>query len=325
MKIRCTDCSKRIGIDDAFAGGVCRCPYCNALVFVPEERQPAEGAEGRAAPMIRPQTPDEMEAVAKARGQETIPIATPVKIQGIVTIVLIGVLALMVLGMAAVLIKSCKRHTRPPEEAVTQGEGATVNPFTMEKSQGSVVAGNVKLDSPIVYVLDGGGSMREVFNFAVAITRLSIRTLRESDQFTVLLCRDKGSGEEGTSRPAQGELFMPGGYLPGKGESESEVKKFLETVTPVGATDTPGALQAAMERKPKTIVLFARKLVDDALEVGAKAKEQGIRIVTVTMDSDESVQKSMAELAKAAGGQSRSYSFSSLQTFRGDSKVPPLD
>ena len=35
MKIRCTDCSKKISIDDAFAGGVCRCPYCSTLVFVP--------------------------------------------------------------------------------------------------------------------------------------------------------------------------------------------------------------------------------------------------------------------------------------------------
>ncbi len=36
IKIRCADCRKRISVDQGFAGGMCRCPYCKSIVLVPE-------------------------------------------------------------------------------------------------------------------------------------------------------------------------------------------------------------------------------------------------------------------------------------------------
>ncbi len=35
-KIRCSECRKKISVDEAFAGSMCRCPYCKAIVMVPK-------------------------------------------------------------------------------------------------------------------------------------------------------------------------------------------------------------------------------------------------------------------------------------------------
>jgi len=58
IKIRCVDCKKKISIDEAFAGGVCRCPYCTAIVYVPDESNTKKSKKGRAeAPKRRPEAP----------------------------------------------------------------------------------------------------------------------------------------------------------------------------------------------------------------------------------------------------------------------------
>ena len=35
IKIRCTKCRRKLWVDEAFAGGVCRCPHCRELFLVP--------------------------------------------------------------------------------------------------------------------------------------------------------------------------------------------------------------------------------------------------------------------------------------------------
>ncbi len=51
LRIRCHRCRKRISIDEAFAGGYCRCPYCKAITWVPG------GAESPAGALARPERP----------------------------------------------------------------------------------------------------------------------------------------------------------------------------------------------------------------------------------------------------------------------------
>lgn len=41
VKIRCSECRKKIAVDEAFAGSMCRCPYCKSIVQVP--RLPGSG------------------------------------------------------------------------------------------------------------------------------------------------------------------------------------------------------------------------------------------------------------------------------------------
>ena len=55
MKIDCPECNKRILIDEGFAGGVCRCPYCKALAFVPGEMGATSAGKRPDAPTARPE------------------------------------------------------------------------------------------------------------------------------------------------------------------------------------------------------------------------------------------------------------------------------
>src|SRR5947199_233426 len=36
IRINCTNCKAQLSIDDAFAGGVCRCQYCGTIQTVPK-------------------------------------------------------------------------------------------------------------------------------------------------------------------------------------------------------------------------------------------------------------------------------------------------
>ena len=41
ITISCNKCSRTLELDDAFAGGVCRCGTCGAIQHVPRELRPA--------------------------------------------------------------------------------------------------------------------------------------------------------------------------------------------------------------------------------------------------------------------------------------------
>src|SRR6187431_1867896 len=47
ISINCTNCQAGLSIDDAFAGGVCRCQHCGTIQTVPSRKK--EGPGGTAA------------------------------------------------------------------------------------------------------------------------------------------------------------------------------------------------------------------------------------------------------------------------------------
>ena len=115
IKIRCTSCSKKISVDDAFAGGMCRCPYCTETVSVPDKRSRGKGKGGRPdspnsrpdAPPVEPVVPVEpTESVAApapapatvkstpaAPAAHQIPVANPVRTQWVLLVVLLAVMS----------------------------------------------------------------------------------------------------------------------------------------------------------------------------------------------------------------------------------------
>lgn len=312
MKIYCTECRKKISIDDAFAGGVCRCPYCRALVFVPIDSEGLEGVAGRtASPTARPTTPEDLRAVAESKGQKTIPMADPVKIQGIVTMVLLGMLLAMAV-VAGVLFLAGRNggNGEPVVDPSAFSDGPVVNPFQKDEAiEGAWVAGNVRVQSPILYVIDGGDTMKDLYDFCVAITRISIRHLSDDDSFTIVLSRDLD----------EKDLFMDEKYH--TGADERAAKKFLTQHNCRGMSDLPRALKAALDRKPKTIVLFSAKPVDDLMDLAKAAAEKGVKIITIAMGDQPGMKESMKKLAEAGKGHTRWYVESNLN----DYKVPTLD
>jgi len=311
MKIRCSRCRKRISIDEAFAGAVCRCPYCEATVFVPGKVSLAAGGRDETA-QARPETPAEIAAGAKApaavrtaiAGGE-VPLARPVMIQGVVSIVLTGLLVVVMGGMALLIAfpRSQPAPTQPdkipPPATPSVPPAPQVGPFTVGP-EGPTVAGDVRIETPVIYCLDAGGGMRNVFDFAVWMTRASLKSLRKDDRFSVMACMEDE------------DKLMPGHWRDADQAGRSAAKRFLEPIERLGATDLDRALRAAVALKPKTIVLFTNKPVD-ADRLAKTADAGGVRIVAISLDGDSETDASLARLAKAAGGEFRTFSFSRLQ------------
>jgi hypothetical protein len=306
IKIRCSECRKKISIDEAFAGGMCRCPYCKAIVYVAEaETTPGEGVRPP-APTGRPDMPQARPAAPGAAvpppppgapAAEHIPMARPVKIQGIITIVLLALLALMVAGGVALTLMYVRGPQYDPQPVPDDDQPVDL----LGVSRRGPAVADVKLArDAVLYVLDGGSGMRDTFDAAVVMTENSILSLTEKGTFGVLLCRE---GED----EFLSEDFQPGGE---KGRTAAQER--LRGIAPSGATDLPRALKAALERKPKTLVLFARKPVDDCLDLAQQAKEQGVTIHALVVDGDPEVNQSMKALAEATGGTARVVSKSEL-------------
>jgi len=57
VKVRCSDCKKKIAVDDAFAGSVCRCPYCKSIIMVPEKDEIESINTRTSKPQKRPDKP----------------------------------------------------------------------------------------------------------------------------------------------------------------------------------------------------------------------------------------------------------------------------
>ena len=315
IKIRCSECRKKVSIDEAFAGGMCRCPYCKALVFVPEESGQFPAGTRPAAPQSRPDAPSPGRPAAPGtppppppppgaplaaeQDHEHIPMARPVKIQGIITIVLLALLVLMVAGgiTAAVHLLPDGPQPKPGDDPndYVPPEGPLV--VTVQKAGVSDIA---FAKGPVIYCIDAGSSMRTTFDGAHAMVRTSVESLKKSDlRFTILLC-----GEEE-------DKFMSPEYVDGGEKGSGAAKEFLELIQPGGASDISRSLKAALARKPGTIVLVSSKPVDEAIGVAEEARQQGVVIHAIHIwgdFEDPDTAASMKKLAEAADGQSRSHS-----------------
>jgi len=310
MRIRCSDCSKKISIDEAFAGGVCRCPYCKALVHVAGGNDAAAGTARPAAPTERPEaaasipagaSESDVMAVSGAEEQH-IPTAQPVRLQGIVTLVLLGAMLLMLAaGVVGVITFLSGDDYAAPDELA--------NPF-IPNSSGPAIAG-MAIDTPVVYIIDGGSSMRNMLDYGIGIVYASVRSLRSRDEFTIML-----AGEDD-------DALMEGGYRDGDDEGRKAAWEFLDASHVDGEADISRAVRAAMalDPEPDTIVLVAQGPMVDQMAVAEEAAQKGIVLLTVGLDCNQDFQEMMQSWASRTGGQSQWYGFATLSQF--SREAPP--
>src|SRR5687767_7309590 len=76
ISVICTQCRTQLDMDDAFAGGVCRCQYCGTIQTVPSlsklKRQTAPtGAASPAAPAMTPASPQPHGGAGPAASEPT--------------------------------------------------------------------------------------------------------------------------------------------------------------------------------------------------------------------------------------------------------------
>jgi hypothetical protein len=336
IKIRCTECTKKISIDEAFAGGVCRCPYCKAIIMVP-------GGEGGQPEGVRPDAPADRPAAPVAAGapavaaqapldHQNVPMAKRVAIQNYLMLVVVGLAVLVMFIGAYMLISGMSHSGEKPQAESNAAFVEPPNPFVASKEgSGAKIAYDVMLNTPVVFVIDAGSNSTNTFDMSAAISRVSIRSMSASDQFAILVSMtDPGQtlatgtvvSQETASAPgASGtlDLLMKGGMQAGGSGGDQAAKAFFDEIyasgkAGSGKTDIMRTLKAALDMKPKTIVLFTRKDLSDSMSLAQQAHTDGVKIVTLCMNAvDSDMVASQKKFAEETGGESRSYGYSKLQ------------
>ena len=332
IKIRCSDCRKKISIDEAFSGGVCRCPYCTALVFVPAEAPtiarparpagPGDRPEAPGAPAAKPsvaQAQQAKDAIAAAETEGThVPVAAPVRLQGIATIIMLAVLLALLCGGTYMIGTKLRSSSRSDKNGPGGGNNADrtnrpggagkFNPFLGTGSLGGPGIDGMKIDSPVIYCIEGGSSMHNTLNYAVAMTRVSVRSLTGDHKFNILL------GEEGGADEGSWYRFLLNDYNGGGEAGEHAIKGPLDQVAGNGAPNVTKLIAAALaaDPKPNTIVFFACKPIPEAEELGKLAKDKGVKIVTICLTDEKDIVQLMAKIAEGSGGTSRNHSIREL-------------
>jgi DNA-directed RNA polymerase subunit RPC12/RpoP len=322
IKIRCSECSKKISIDEAFAGGACRCPYCKAIVMVPgESRSVADARPSAPRPDAPGDVPDEAAAAAVVV-PEDVPMADPVAIQSYAAVVVIAMLIVaMLVGVVLVVIHMKGGETKPaqtPEELLQVA--APVNPLK-PTIEGPSVAGDVKIAAPVVYVIDCGDSMEELIDFSAKIVSVSVDSLKTDEKFTVIMAMSRSDASRETAETVKlpaGTVMFKSAMVSGGEESEKEALKFmtgLEETRPTGKVDVTPAIKAALAMNPKTVVVFTNKTIDGADALTEAAHKAGASLATMAMDADEDVKDGLKKLADSTQGQSRAYTKGALQAW----------
>lgn len=324
MRIRCTGCKKKISVDEAFAGGMCRCPYCKAIVKVPDRASSSVGSPDRPdrpdAPPGRPQSPGGRQAPEKATkvkvlGPDDIPMADPVKIQGIVTLLLILCLVAMC-SIGGYVVWQITHKPNPRElswqELVRQGNlnVDTSNPF-VANSSAPAVAGNIKVESPIIYVLDCGGSMQEPMGYAAKMVRASVRSLPKDGKFNILSLHDGGN------------KWMVDGLEFGGSLGVEKAKQETKDLLPSGRTDLVSGIKQAINAKPKTLVFFSKKTIDenDVKDLVSAAKAGGIALIGICFTADTDAMKSYTDVSEKTGGKSKAFGMAELDSLMNKPEV----
>lgn len=324
IKIRCTSCSKKISVDDAFAGGMCRCPYCTETVSVPAKRSRGKGgrpdtsASRPDAPFVEPvaapapASATEASTPAAPAAAHHIPVANPVRTQWVLLLILLAVMASA--GIVAVIWLARQQERQQPDSGQAEVEVKDVNPFDVapvsETGKAAIAAiAGMKIRAPVVYCVDNSAGMRKTFDAVSAMTQASIESLGQDRRFALLLCARRDA--DGNERV----WVMPGGYRPGGPDGKAKADGFLEAVDCFGDVDLPGTIAKALELKAKTIVLCGRMKVADPEQLGAKAKAGGATIVTVSITDDDERAASLAALAEASGGDNRRFTIDELESW----------
>ena len=325
MKIRCQHCRKKISIDDAFAGGFCRCPYCNEIVPVPSR---GKSASVEARP-VRPESPQEVQQSPRIgpispESAESLPMANPVRIQGIITIVLSGFLLLILAFGIALLMKArASQNSKEGKKVNHTAKEVQVQPSNKQDSETVFpepainplttkgIAG-MNFASPVIFILDGTSSMQQSFDLGVALIRYSILAMEAGEKFNLIIACEEGL------------LSLSNDWLGGGEKGDERVKKFFSAYAPAGAADLFPAVARAISKRPKSIVIIANRPVKDADKIIDEAVKASVKIYIVAFEPLEAdVKEIMKTLASKTGGDFRHLTTSEIMEWIDDAEPLP--
>ncbi|MGD0461416.1 MAG: hypothetical protein ABSB74_02905 [Tepidisphaeraceae bacterium] len=275
INITCTSCKKVLSIDDAFAGGVCRCQFCGTIQTVPakasSQKAIAGAAKGsktlfenkaRSAGAGSGSGLDDLADVVQSSGlsdsrlrkQPPSPPPRPTNLMPLLGLAAAVIIVLLVVVLVLVFRGSAspKGSSAPEADSAVPDRSAAANPAHQEPS-----FCGVPINQPVVvYVMDNGSSSAEVLDPMESAMFKSIESLGPDRQFQVLFWNPQTETYPTARQPAFAVK-----------DNIEAARKRLQDVTAAGSTDPLPSLQRALADDPGQIMLITAKAgdLDDSL------------------------------------------------------------
>ena len=324
IDITCTSCKRSLSIDDAFAGGVCRCQFCGTIQTVP-----ARGAVQKSAAGLKTKTLFENKArsagVGSGSGLEDLadvvqssglsnadlrkPKAPPPPPPPKNLTPLLGLAAAVIIFLLVIVLFLVFRNNSSTAKPTPQGVTSNTVDNGPNPTPAPVAASfcGVPIDSSVVvYVIDNGSSSADVFDAVKTAMFHSIDSLGPDRRFQILFWNP-----DTPAYPSSQTTFAVK-------ENVGVAKKKLLDVTAAGSTDPVASLTAAFSDDPGQIILITAKAgdLDDslvnkviALRGNSKSKIDCIAINGVPDD------KVLAKIASQTNGQFVPLTDAKLRSF----------
>lgn len=343
ISLTCTNCRTVLTIDDAFAGGVCRCQHCGTIQTVPTHLKGSAGRAPGAAPAVAAAGQKPQKAIfSRDRsgdrvGESGVRVGTGLD-------ELAEVVASSGFGSAGSGLRSGRLQAAPPATSILPTKSLTLwlslaggvilvllvivlwlvfgrsSPQKAQASAGAaaipteatpLAAGphfcGIKLESPVViYLLDRGNGTGEVFDTLKEATYKSIETLGADRKFQVIFWSN-GQDDNAAVRPPA--------YA--RSEAIAACKRAMEDVTAFGQSDPTNALKRAIANNAGEIVLVTGKglelepaLVQQVMQI---RRTSTAKIHTVAIG--DSASPVLREIASKTNGEYKTVSASLLRTY----------
>ena len=313
ISLNCTNCRALIEMDDAFAGGVCRCRHCGAIQTVPSQHKAKTIGRKRHGRTL----------YSKRSRQEAIPssgleqLAQAVASSGLSSelrsapgpkrqsrpIVLIAGSGVGLIVLLACIWLGTSGSTRKVNSA---GSMASANNPTLKASAESSAAAPAPMPAPnfcgipladrvVIYVLDRGSGTTDLFSYLKEAAFRSAESLGEQRKFQIIFWNN-GSDD---SYPLSGPTYATA-------QNIEAARKSLDGVYAHGQSDAASALAKAVAAGPDAIILATGKggqLNDDFVQqVLQIRKDRPVKIHTFDLGGTE-LSAAMKTIAERTAGQ----------------------
>lgn len=331
ISITCTNCQTSLSIDDAFAGGVCRCQHCGTIQTVPSKKKTGPGGTAAGLGVKAPKTLyqkrvrdtsvgtglDELAEVVTSSGLTGSGLssrsarppgsaATIKQTQGNSITMMLGIAAIVVILLLIVtLIVVTRRDPGSAPNTPTAG-AAGVNDGAAAPSVAPTFSGVPLEHDSVVYLLDRGSSTQAPFGSLKEATLKSIESLGPRRRFQIIFW---DNGQDAGTFPAL-LTFASEANL-------TTIRRQIDELYAFGATDAGPALAKAIKQRPAAIVIATGKGadLDDSFVQMVKDTKQNVPVVIHAIAIGGSGQSAaLKTVADMTGGHYRELSEGELST-----------
>jgi hypothetical protein len=327
ITIACTNCKTVLTMDEAFAGGVCRCQHCGTIQTVPSHLKhgaaagtPAGQAVG-ASKSLYQQTRAHTDAASglEALGDavtssglgsgrlkapprvnppagasiDRAPAEPRAKNPLLVPLVIaVGVLVLLVIGLIIFMVtRSSPSNSQGAGGNGTDNSGSTEAPIAAVSGP-SFLGAPIK-GSTVVYLIDRGNATQDYFDGLKAALLQSLHSLGAGHSFQVVLW---DNGDTPVSVPATN-------VIEANDQNIQQVQDALRDVVASGQSSMGAQLANAIKIKPDAIVIATAKaeLSDDDAAALKKAASAGVPLYLFSLGSAD-LSATMLPAAGDSGG-----------------------